>query len=141
MVEAGEFRADLYHRLAVIPIEMPPLRERPGDVALLVDHFCDHLGLDLVLSEAALEALATHSWPGNVRELRNVLERTAVLVRDRPAEPADLRLGPEASPVGEGIRPGVTLEELDGNKSATARELGIGLSTLKAKLKKYSAGS
>ena len=150
MVAEGAFRADLYHRLAVVPVEVPPLRERPGDVRFLVARLCDELGLALDLTPEALAALEAHAWPGNVRELRNVLERTSVLVRGRPVEAVDLRLDAGGtSPPGEDHGAGGTLRELerdaiaaalernDGNKAATARELGIGLSTLKDKLKRY----
>ena len=86
-VQAGRFREDLYYRLNVIEIPLPPLRERPDDVALLVDHFVakyrDELGKPIEgCSEAALEKLLTYSFPGNVRELENVIERAVALSRE-----------------------------------------------------------
>jgi two-component system nitrogen regulation response regulator NtrX len=110
MAAAGEFREDLFFRLAVVPLRMPPLRERLDDVPLLTRHFidqaCEENGLARrEISEAALAALARHDWPGNVRELRNVIERMVVL-SDGDLElddvPPELR-GPGE---GEGDEPG-----------------------------------
>jgi transcriptional regulator with GAF, ATPase, and Fis domain len=86
-VERGKFREDLYFRLAVVPIHLPPLRERREDVPLLVDHLLDVIAKQepgrppLRIDPQAMEALASHDWPGNVRELRNVLERAAYMAR------------------------------------------------------------
>jgi two-component system response regulator AtoC len=95
MVRAGTFRQDLFFRLNVVPLFIPPLRERSGDIATLARHFLAHfgreLGKDLHFSEPALRALATYDWPGNVRELRNVVERACVLADARAVlEPDDL---------------------------------------------------
>lgn len=100
LVETGGFRADLYYRLAVFPLELPPLRRRVGDLALLVQHFLRacRARLDADVPDFALDALdalEAHDWPGNVRELRNVVERAALLARDRTAPlgvPPDLGL-------------------------------------------------
>jgi transcriptional regulator with GAF, ATPase, and Fis domain len=84
---AGTFRLDLYHRLAVFPLEVPALRERLDDLPLLVEFFLEQMGRELprkVVSDAALERLASYSWPGNVRELKHVLERGAILAGDYP---------------------------------------------------------
>ncbi|MGH7391668.1 MAG: sigma-54 interaction domain-containing protein, partial [Candidatus Rokuibacteriota bacterium] len=83
-VQEGRFRADLYHRLAVVPLELPPLRSRGRDVLLLAEHFlrqtCEDYGLPARrLAEDAQAALLAHDWPGNIRELANVLERAALL--------------------------------------------------------------
>jgi len=78
MVKAGRFRADLYYRLSVVPIEIPTLREISSDIPRIARHLCKQLQLSCRLSEAALQVLQRYSWPGNVRELRNVLERAAV---------------------------------------------------------------
>jgi two-component system nitrogen regulation response regulator NtrX len=83
-VQTGEFRDDLYFRLAVVPISVPPLRDRPGDIPLLCRHYldvaCRENGISPKrISAAAQAALETHAWPGNVRELRNVMERMAIL--------------------------------------------------------------
>jgi len=100
-VNAGSFRLDLYHRLAVVEVRLPPLRERPEDIPLLVRHFlleCGHEGpMESVVSAEALDELKTHRWPGNVRELRNWVEATVAmgespeLFRSEPsdAEPSD----------------------------------------------------
>lgn len=92
MVGAGEFRADLFYRLSVVPIEVPALREIREDIPLIARHLCERLQLHCRLSAAAMEALQGYSWPGNVRELRNVLERAAVLCGEREIRPEDLRL-------------------------------------------------
>jgi DNA-binding NtrC family response regulator len=95
--ERGEFRRDLYFRLAVFPVEIPPLRERGEDVLLLARHFAAQLGKELrkreaTLSDAALAALRAHSWPGNVRELENAIERACILADSLTLAPADLGL-------------------------------------------------
>src|SRR5918997_111938 len=95
--EAGEFRRDLYFRLAVFPIEIPPLRARGDDVALLARHFAAQFGKELrgreaTLTDDALAALRAHSWPGNVRELENAIERACILADASTLSPADLGL-------------------------------------------------
>ena len=119
MAAAGEFREDLFFRLAVVPIRMPPLRERLQDVSLLARHFitqaCEENGLARrEISPEALDALARHDWPGNVRELRNVIERMVVL-SDGDLElddvPPELRAGlgvePSSHPgLGDELAPG-----------------------------------
>jgi transcriptional regulator with GAF, ATPase, and Fis domain len=85
--EEGRFRLDLYHRLAVFPIEVPPLRERMEDIAALAEHFLKRMGEENPrkrLGPAALEALHGHRWPGNVRELMHVLERAEILAGENP---------------------------------------------------------
>jgi DNA-binding NtrC family response regulator len=97
--EAGEFRSDLYFRLAVFPVRVPPLRERGDDTILLARHFAAQFGKELrkreaTLSDACIAALRAHPWPGNVRELENAIERACILA-DAPAlTPADLGLVP-----------------------------------------------
>jgi len=91
-VNARRFRSDLYYRLAVIEVRLPPLRERPDDLPVLVQHLVSRLGLDQAATErwsspAFLAELARHSWPGNVRELRNYLERCAALCEELPLGP------------------------------------------------------
>jgi formate hydrogenlyase transcriptional activator len=86
MIEGGEFRADLFYRLSVFPIELPPLRERPEDIRLLVCHFAMHYAARMrkpitAIAQPFMEALAHHSWPGNVRELQNFIERSVILSR------------------------------------------------------------
>jgi DNA-binding NtrC family response regulator len=92
MVRTGAFRADLFYRLSVVPIELPALREIREDIPLIAQHLCQQLQLNDRISAAAMEALQNYPWPGNVRELRNVLERAAVMCGDREIRPEDLRL-------------------------------------------------
>jgi DNA-binding NtrC family response regulator len=92
MVRTGAFRADLFYRLSVVPIELPSLREIREDIPLIARHLCQQLQLNDRISPAAMEALQDYPWPGNVRELRNVLERAAVMCGDREIRPEDLRL-------------------------------------------------
>ena len=96
-VAARRFREDLFFRLSVFPITIPPLRERPGDIALLADRFLDRLRKELkrrmlTLSTSAVEAMQRYNWPGNVRELQNCLERAAILVDGDTIHPQDLSL-------------------------------------------------
>ena len=95
--EKGEFRRDLYFRLAVFPVEIPPLRERDDDVILLASHFAAQFGKELrgqeaTLSDAALHALHAHTWPGNVRELENAIERACILADTLMLEARDFGL-------------------------------------------------
>jgi transcriptional regulator with GAF, ATPase, and Fis domain len=101
-VEAGNFREDLFYRLAVIRIALPPLRKRPEDIPLLVQHFLDDVGRsagrsDLQVGFSTMEKLKRHRWPGNVRELRNFVERAAVLAEGDRVETRFLKLGQRAS--------------------------------------------
>ena len=107
-VAAHHFREDLYFRLSVFPITIPPLRERTGDVLVLARHFIDRFCRDLKkqtvrLSSSAVEALETHGWPGNVRELQNSMERAVILCDDDTIERCHLNLS-ATSPVGPGRR-------------------------------------
>src|SRR5437762_7389590 len=100
--ENGEFRGDLFFRLAVFPIDIPPLRERGEDVLLLARHFAAEIGRELrgreaTLSDASLQALRAHRWPGNVRELENAIERACILADSSTLEPRDLGLVAETS--------------------------------------------
>lgn len=94
LVAAGAFREDLYYRINVVNIALPPLRDRPGDVLVLAEHFLAHfaeaMGRPRKLSAAAEEALQRHTWPGNVRELENALERAVLLSKGPCIEPGDL---------------------------------------------------
>jgi two-component system response regulator FlrC len=154
-MRAGRFREDLYHRLAVFPIRIPPLRERLADIIPLADDLLARIARQLgrpslVLDDAARARLASYAWPGNVRELGNVLERAAILAEDNVLG-ADLILtGPTTSASqasdGSGIE---KLEDMEkeairrtlaltgGNRKQTAARLGIGLRTLYDKLKVY----
>jgi Nif-specific regulatory protein len=159
-VEEGQFRRDLFYRLQVLEVHVPPLREHLEDLPELAHHFlaraCQRLARpSLHLTPAALHALAGHSWPGNVRELRSVMERAAILSDKRDLEPDDLQIRPEASQEspadGNLPRPyvPVSLDELERShilqtlrmtnwvKREAARILGINRSTLDRKLERY----
>jgi DNA-binding NtrC family response regulator len=155
-IAAGRFREDLYYRLAVVPIKLPPLRERGCDVLELADHFLAHAaerlarGL-LVLEPAARELLRNHDWPGNVRELQNVITRACVLNQGetiyadmlRPWLASSGERAPAASSGGmtldeiERRTIVATLERFGGHRAKTAEALGIGIRTLSGKLRSY----
>ncbi|GAB4246381.1 MULTISPECIES: sigma-54-dependent transcriptional regulator [Deferrisoma] len=156
-VRRGRFREDLFYRLQVIPIEVPPLRRRPRDIVPLARHFLERARRAYGLAEAELtaeaeRALASHDWPGNVRELQNTVERAAVISRGGPIRPEHLLLGKGAVRQEGELRVDGTLEEMERriilaafeqhgrNKKATARALGINVKTLRAKLKAYGVG-
>jgi DNA-binding NtrC family response regulator len=149
MVRAGEFRADLYHRLATVTVDVPPLRQRVDDLPQLVRHFAKASGAPAHFSEVAMEAMRSYPWPGNLRQLRNVVERCAALCRGREVGPEDLRLPTPEVGSSPGLEGGVPLKEMerryildalerhDGHQPSTAKELGISLATLKRRLKEY----
>ena len=158
-IEEGRFRKDLYYRLNVIPINIPPLRERREDIPLLVTHFMERLtGGAKSVSDEAMDILKSYDWPGNVRELENIIER-AVILEDGDAvtaESLNVSIFPERlrkqarsqTSGGLGVS-GVTLEELErryllqtleetGWKKKNAADiLGINPSTLYRKLQRY----
>ncbi len=160
-VEEGKFREDLFYRLHIIPITLPPLRERPGDVELLVEHFLAKLAgrtrsqVDGLAADA-MQALRTYQWPGNVRELENVIEHALVFAEGDKIHLADLPAAITGMsnenmleiPQGDRSLPEI-LEDLekqlilrafdkaDGVKTETARLLGIKTSALYYKLEKY----
>lgn len=165
LVRASHFRQDLYYRLNVIELRIPPLRERAGDIELLAEHLCASLcqGLESrpKLSRAALEALAAYDFPGNVRELENILERALTLCDGHEILPEDLQLPgnpPVADPVAAEAVTGATydpqeslegylarierqaieqaLERAQQNKTAAAKLLGITFRALRYKLEK-----
>src|SRR4029079_11342235 len=165
-VDNGQFRGDLFFRLAVFPIEVPPLRERGEDIVLLAEHFAAEIGRELrgreaQLSDEAIAAVKQHRWPGNVRELENAIERACITSDSLVLQPSDLGLGPSDAPESE------TLDQLDlsgtlseaghralrlverkkirsamaanqCNKSRTAEDLGISYKTLLNKIKEYA---
>ncbi len=153
-VADGSFREDLFYRLNVIPIHLPPLRDRLEDLPLLVEHFLEQLGAEMNrhLDDVATDAmglLMAQTWPGNVRELRNVLERAMVVASGRVIQLSDLGLRrPPGADVPSGGVLGslddverhhivLVLQESDGNISQAARTLGIDRATLYNKLRKY----
>jgi len=156
-VAAGAFREDLLYRLKVVELHIPPLRDRPADIALLGAHFLDlfaeRFGVGPVqMSEGLRAALEGHDWPGNVRELGNAIESLVVL---SPPGALDLGLLPGGAGAGES-QAQATLEDrlaayergvlvgalaaAGGNRSEAARSLGIGRATLYEKLKKHGIG-
>jgi DNA-binding NtrC family response regulator len=161
-VVEGRFREDLYYRLKVVTLRIPPLRERPSDIPPLAEHFltgfCQEHGKPLKrLSAEALEVLARFPWPGNVRQLRNVMESVVVFhqgeevgAADLPAEVRDAQaLSATGSPVQSVVGTPRTMEEIErqailetlertgGHRAKAADLLGIGLRTLQRKLKDY----
>jgi len=156
-IERGTFRTDLYYRLNVIQLRLPPLRERAEDVPILARHFLESRAADdgqpPHISEDAMEALIQHDWPGNVRELENALERAAVVTRggeitlaslpERVREAPPQRLGAEdlsQNPTMEVVERAYILWVLQaegGNKKRAAEQLGIDPSTLYRKLSRY----
>ena len=162
LVREGEFREDLYYRLNVVRLTIPPLRERPDDIPLLVDLFCRRYGRSsmpggISLSAEALQKLARHSWPGNVRELENMIQRAAALCSGSVIRPEDLWIGdsetPSSHPSRKSVEPGIsagitmremerqlisrTLEDMGGNRTRAAKSLGISLRTLRNKLNEF----
>ncbi len=148
-VLGGRFRSDLFYRLNVIEIKLPPLRDRPSDVRIIAEHFlqetCRRIGADVsAIAPNALACLEAYSWPGNVRELRNVIERAVVMSTSDQIERTGLpehilaQAAPAPKPVG--FRAAVkeferdmitkTLESCGGDKKLAAEILGIGVSTL-----------
>ena len=165
MVEQGTFRQDLYYRINVFPVHLPPLRDRGQDIVLLAEHFLDKFAREnrrgnLTLSDDARAALMTGAWPGNVRELQNVMERAAIISSGQEIAADDLNFGqrpagPSAAKPAAGGGPStaagnlkVRLEEEErasienaitgsgGNIAAAARALGINRSTLYFRIKK-----
>lgn len=161
-VEAREFREDLFYRLAVARIRIPPLRDRAGDVKLLIDYFArkfaSKLDRDLDgIAAGVYERLREHPWPGNIRELRNVIERALLFSRGRILTGDDLPALNEPAPsLAASLQPFInrsaTLEELEreyiqmtlratnGNQSETARRLGIHRNTLRRRIRNYGLG-
>ncbi len=150
-IERGELREDLYYRLDVMRIEVPPLRKRPADIPPLAEHFLRELSPDapVCLSSAALAALLEHPWPGNVRELRNVIERSLALNDRGVLGPADLVGLPGSSAEDERGDLRATVDEVErativkaleacgGNQTRAARQLGISRRSLIYKMERF----
>ena len=164
-VEQGEFRGDLFFRLAVFPLEIPALRDREDDIVLLAHHFAAQIGQEIrgreaVLSPEAVTEIRKHKWPGNVRELENAIERACILSDDLILQPLDLGFIANQNSNNETVQDldlsGTlsdvahralvlverkkiieALENNSGNKSRTAEDLGISYKTLLNKLKDY----
>jgi DNA-binding NtrC family response regulator len=162
LVEENDFREDLYYRLKVVTLRIPPLRERPEDIPLLAEHylksFCEEHGKpEMPLSGEALEAMARYSWPGNVRQLKNALESVVIFHSggEIPAEalPSEIREATLVSGSQAAVQPQVgpprTMDEIErqailetlrrtgGHRAEAAKMLEIGLRTLQRKLKDY----
>jgi two-component system response regulator FlrC len=153
MMQEGAFREDLYHRLAVFPIRIPPLRERREDIPELARALLARIGQetgrpDLRLSPEVVRYLTQQPWPGNVRELANALERAAILSEDGELEQELFDVAPGGSPrrslptMEEAEREAIAraLAHFEGNRRKAADHLGIGLRTLYEKLKRYGLG-
>lgn len=152
-VRSGEFREDLYYRLQVFEIRLPPLRERASDVPALAERFLEEIGQmagrpPARISADAVEALTRYAWPGNVRQLRNVLERAAILCEGDVVTPAHLSLPPcdlsctattTVSVVERDLIRRV-MRECDGNKAEAARRLGLTRKQLYVRLQRYELG-
>jgi len=160
MVEEGSFRQDLFFRLSVVPIQLPPLRERTEDIPVLTDFFLHRYSKknkkDIKgFHPQTLMLMARYSWPGNIRELENSIERAVILCLGEQITPKELPpqmlpedyqtvAAPAISPGGltlkdmerETIR--ATLDRTDGNKSHAAKLLGIARQTLLNKIKEYN---
>jgi two-component system response regulator HydG len=159
-VKEGRFREDLYYRLNVIPLLIPPLRERKEDLPLLANHFLaifreKNRKPIRAISGKALDLLVRYDWPGNIRELENVIERAVIMSRDEVIVPADLpvqlqMLSAEPAATGLALPAGISLAALEreliiktladtgGNRTRTAEILGINRRTLQNKLKQYA---
>jgi two-component system NtrC family response regulator len=168
-VEKGGLREDLYYRLSVIPIHVPPLRERPEDIALLSRYFLERFGRELggklsKISPKAMELLCNYRWPGNVRELKNLMERLVLLGSGSELLPADLPanvvsgetrpdrkkeaaevvfLTDRVLPLADVEKAGIAhaLAKVGGNKTKAADLLGIARQTLRTKIKDYGLAS
>jgi DNA-binding NtrC family response regulator len=164
-VDKGEFRGDLFFRLAVFPLEIPPLRDRQDDIILLARHFAAEIGRELRGREAELDpeaiaAIRKHHWPGNVRELENAIERACILSDSLILQPGDLGFGVNNDRTDETLHDldlsgtlsdvahralelverkkiAASLEANAENKSRTAEDLGISYKTLLNKIKDY----
>ena len=158
-VKDGRFREDLYYRLNVVPIVMPPLRERKEDISPLTDYFLALYGEKnrkslKGISGKALDLLVRYDWPGNIRELENCVERAVIMAREEVIVPADFPpqiqvLSREEGTNGFNFPSGISLEEMeralivktlaetDGNRTRASEILGINRRTLQNKLKQY----
>jgi DNA-binding NtrC family response regulator len=158
LVRSGRFRQDLFYRLSVVEIRVPPLRERRADIPALAEHFIHYYASQdgkpaNQISQAALDLLCRHSWPGNLRELENVVEHAVVLAEGSSIEPAHLPpgLGTTARQEPVPTVPGATIDELEryailktleavgGSTSKAAEKLGISVRKIQYKLQEYGS--
>ena len=163
LIANGDFREDLYYRLSVVPIHLPPLRDRMEDVPLLVSYFLESISMrlakaDIAIDQAAIHKLMRHSWPGNVRELEHIIEQVVTLTNKTRITADDIPLSPEAAGLGQPVQINLqNLSEVDlqkilddvqaklihwavakcgGNLAKAARRLGLPRSSLQYKLGK-----
>jgi two-component system response regulator FlrC len=150
-LEKGRFRQDLFFRLNVVSLRLPPLRERPEDIPCLARHFVqkhrEPCGSEVrEVSEAALRCLADHAWPGNIRELENCLQRALLLCPEKVLQPSHLQMdaGLAPPPAATGTRWEAerrlilsTLEHLGGNRTRAAEALGVSVRTIRNRLRDY----
>ncbi len=155
-VSEGQFRKDLYYRLNVIPIKIPPLRDRPDDILLLTQHFIDkyneaHRRRITRITPEAQRQLQGHPWPGNVRELENVVQRAVLIASGSDLTPGCLLFDSDSSPIQssvelmtisemEKLMISKALDSVQGNRTRAADILGISVRTLRNKLQEYRQG-
>ncbi len=147
LVKEGSFREDLFYRLNVFPIKLPPLRERKDDIPLLVNSFIKEFSdEDLKVNASAMRLMQNYNWPGNIRQLRNIIQRAIILCNSNIIDSEQIMLeeGNNKSSFGGTLREYEKeiimkrLEELDGNRTATAKSLGVSLRWVQNKLKEFS---
>ena len=154
-IRQNAFREDLYYRLNVFTLNVPPLRERSSDIALLINHFLDHFVASLGrgplrVTDRAMDVLLGYPWPGNIRELRNVVERSMIMASDGVLRAEDLPVELQhGAPASDDSTLPLSLRAIEkqhiarmlghtgGNKTEAARLLGIGLTTLYRKIEEY----
>ena len=156
VVADGKFREDLYYRLAVVKLDVPPLRARPGDIIALANHFLKKSAQDnevdvVGFTDSARRALLAYSWPGNVRELQNTVEQAVILAECQHVDEQDLPISPDMTP-SENVRlmvPGITMNELEryaitetlkavgGSATKAAEILGISRRTIQYRIKEW----
>lgn len=161
-VDAGNFRQDLYYRLNVVSLALPPLRQRADDIPLLAQHFMNRFAAKnnkriKGFTPGAMDRLVRYAWPGNVRELENVIERASILLLGEHISERELPERLKAPEQGEALDDVLesdcltlddveravilkTLKRFGGNKTEAARALGITRKTLHARLNKYQSG-
>ncbi|MBI2841065.1 MAG: sigma-54-dependent Fis family transcriptional regulator [Acidobacteria bacterium] len=151
LVRQGQFREDLFFRLNVVPLRIPPLRDRRGDIPLLAEHFLQQgagTASRLYLTGEAMTRLEQYDWPGNVRELQNLIQRAVTIAESPAVGPDHLFVDERSAPSGGPAAPTTigqmerqlilrTLDDLGGNRTRAARVLGISLRTLRNKLREY----
>ena len=152
LIKEGKFREDLYYRLNVVRITVPPLRERKSDIPLLVEHFLQSIDKNLRISNEALKKLMDYHWPGNVRQLENIIKRASILASDSTIQADDIQFDdfdtePLARLLPKNLEDEASLEEIknyiirkrlelfNGNKTRAAKSLNISLRALQLKAK------